>query len=217
MLERLFGPGTPSVLIEGAYQDLSEMLGQSARMLDFALAAVLDNQPLEVDLDRMDDAVDENERMVRRSVLEHLTVDPRRDLVASLVLASIIQDAERIGDFARGLGDLAGLAQSPRQGPFRQALLEIATQLKPLFALSDEAFRDDDPEKARRVMATHQELKDRLRDLTVQVARSELSADLAVVYSGAARILSRISAHLSNIASSVVQPYDRIRSGDEAV
>jgi hypothetical protein len=38
-----------------------------------------------------------------------------------------------------------------------------------------------------------------------------------VVYSGAARSLRRVSAHLSNIASSVVQPYDRIRHGDENV
>jgi hypothetical protein len=40
---------------------------------------------------------------------------------------------------------------------------------------------------------------------------------MAVVYSSAASMLRRISAHLSNIASSVVQPYDRIRHGDEVV
>ena len=50
-----------------------------------------------------------------------------------------------------------------------------------------------------------------------KVAASDLSADLAVVYAGAARILRRIGAHLSNIVSSVVQPYDRIRHGDEDV
>ncbi len=217
MFERLFGPGAQSTLIDAAYRDVSEMLKQSARMLDFALAAVLDNQPLEVDLDRMDDAIDENERMVRRSVLEHLAVNPHTDLVASLVLASMVQDAERIGDFARGLGELTSLAKSPRQGPFRDELAGVAIELRPLFSVCEEAFRDDDPEKARRVMAAHRELKERLQDVIRRVADSDISADMAVVYSGAARILRRISAHLSNIASSVVQPYDRIRSGDEAV
>ncbi len=217
MFERLFGPGAQSTLIDAAYRDVSEMLKQSARMLDFALAAVFDNQPLEVDLDRMDDAIDENERMVRRSVLEHLAVNPRTDLVASLVLASMVQDAERIGDFARGLGELTSLAKSPRSGPFRDELAALSGQLRPLFSVCEEAFRDDDPEKARRVMAAHRELKDRLQDVIRRVADSDTSADMAVVYSGAARILRRISAHLSNIASSVVQPYDRIRSGDEAV
>ena len=47
------------------------------------------------------------------------------------------------------------------------------------------------------------------------MAASNLSADMAIVYATGARILRRISAHLSNIASSVVQPYDKIRHDDE--
>ena len=50
---------------------------------------------------------------------------------------------------------------------------------------------------------------------TRRVADSDLSADMAIVYAAGARITRRISAHLSNIASTVVQPFDRIRSGDE--
>jgi hypothetical protein len=52
--------------------------------------------------------------------------------------------------------------------------------------------------------------------LVAEVAASDLSADMAVVYSDAARILRRIGAHLSNICSTVSQPYDRIRHGDES-
>ena len=95
------------------------MLAQSGRMFDLAVEALLDNQPLAADLEQMDDSVDEGERMVRRTVLQHLSVNPQQDLVASLVLASMVQDAERIGDFASGLGHLVELAQSPREGPYR--------------------------------------------------------------------------------------------------
>ena len=49
-----------------------------------------------VDLVEMDDVVDEGEREVRRTVLEHLSMNPRQDLVASLILVSIVNDAERI-------------------------------------------------------------------------------------------------------------------------
>ncbi len=215
MLERLFGKGQ-SRLIEAAYRDIEEMLTQSARMLDLASAAFLDNQPLEVDLDRMDDTVDENERLIRRSVLEHLAVNPSQDLVASLLLASICQDAERIGDFARGLGELIPLAKSRRQGKFRDGLKEILAELRPQFDVCIRAFREDNLEEAKQVMAHHLDFKRRLDELTRAIAESDLSADLAVVYSAAARILRRISAHLSNIASSVVQPYDKIRKDDEA-
>jgi phosphate uptake regulator len=215
MFERLFRPAARSPLIESAFRDMTTMLAQAERMLGLALAALLEGRELEVDLDELDDVVDEGERMVRRSVLEHLSFDPSRELVASLVLVSMVQDAERLGDFARGIPELVPLARHPRTGPFCDELAALGRRLMPLFALTQQAFVEDDPEKGRRVMATASELKVEFLDYTRRVAESDLTADMAVVYSGAARSLRRVGAHLSNIASSVVQPYDRIRHGDE--
>lgn len=217
MFERWFGAGEKSTLVEAAFRDVSTMLAQSARMLDLALATLLDNAPLEVDLDKLDDIVDEGERMVRRTVLQHLSVNPRQELVASLVLVSMVQDAERIGDFARGLAEAASLAKSPRTGEFADELRSLAGRLRPMFDLCEKAFREDEVDSARQVIITHRQLK---RDFTAYLQRvvdSDLSADMAIVYASASRILRRVSAHLSNIASSVVQPYDRIRHGDEEV
>jgi phosphate uptake regulator len=217
MFERWFGTGEKSTLVEAAFRDVSTMLKQSARMLDHALATLLDNAPLEVDLENMDDIVDEGERMVRRTVLEHLSVNPRQELVASLVLVSMVQDAERIGDFARGLAEAATLAKSPRSGRFADELRDLADRLLPLFDLCEMAFREDDVESARQVMGAHTQLKSDFTEYLGRVADSDLTADMAIVYATASRILRRIGAHLSNIASSVVQPYDRIRHGDEQV
>ena len=215
MLERIFGLRKGSTLVEAAFRDVSTMLNQSARMLDHSLAALLDNQELAVDLEHMDNVVDEGERMVRRSILEHLSVNPRQDLVPSLILASMVQDAERIGDFARGLAEVISLANSPRQGPMADELRTLSDRLRPLFEVCERAFREDDVEEARRVVAGHNELKREFTAFIRRVAASDLSADMAIVYAVAARILRRIGAHLSNIASTVVQPYDRIRHGDE--
>lgn len=217
MLERLFHPASRSKLIEAAFNDVSEMLSQGAKMLDLSLAALLDNKPLEVDLNSLDDVVDEGERMVRRSVLQHLAVSPQQDLVASLVLVSMVQDAERIGDFARGLAELLPLARHDRGGPFAERLRACADRIRPLFQRCEEAFREDDPEKAKAVIAEARALKTALIAYTGDVAESDLSADMAVVYASAARILRRIGSHLSNISSSVTQPFDRIRHGDEEV
>ena len=217
MFRGIFGGSQRSPLIEAAFDDISSMLRHSSRMLDLALAALLDNQPLERDLDEMDDPVDESERMVRRSVLEHLSFNPQQDLVASLVLVSMVQDAERIGDFARGIGEIVPLARSPRSGAFADRLRGIAQELRPLFEETEDGFRNDDPERARAVMEKASALKAELQEFTADVAASDLTADMAVVYASAARILRRIGAHLSNIASSVAQPYDRIRHGDEDV
>jgi phosphate uptake regulator len=217
MFERLFQPTARSPLIDAAFRDINEMLDQAEHMLELALTALLDNRTLEVDLDELDDVVDEGERMVRRSVLEHLSFNPRQDLVASLVLVSMVQDAERVGDFARGIPELLPLARHQRSGPFRDELRELSARLRPLFGLTRQAFSRDQPETARKVMATASELKAEFLDFTRRVAESDLTADMAVVYSGAARSLRRVGAHLSNIASSVVQPYDRIRHGDEDI
>ncbi len=201
--------------MEAAFRDVSTMLDQSARMLDHSLAAFLENQELAVDLDHMDDVVDEGERMVRRTILEHLSVNPRQDLVPSLILVSMVQDAERIGDFARGLSEAVALANNPRQGPMADELRELSARLRPLFEVCERAFREDDVEQARRVVTAHNELKREFTEFIHRVAASDLSADMAIAYAVAARILRRISAHLSNIASTVVQPYDRIRHGDD--
>jgi phosphate uptake regulator len=215
--ERLLGPGPRSSLIEAAFADLGAMLQQSAQMLDLAVAALLENQPLEVDLDQMDDSVDEGERMVRRSVLAHLSFNPRTDLVPSLLLVGLVQDAERIGDFAQGLAELVPLARSPREGPFAERLRAVVEKIRPLFGICEEAFRSDDTEKGREVMSRNVEIKAELVAFRDEVANSDLTPDMVVVYTVAGRNLRRIAAHLSNIASSVVQPYDKIRHGDEDV
>ena len=215
MLQRLFGSSAQSGLVESAFEEFSAMLRHAAEMLDLALAALLDNADLEVDLDQMDDEIDDGESKIRRMVLQHLSLQPKKDLVASLVLISMVQDAERIGDFARGLGDLPALAKSPRGGPFAEELGQIADRVRPVFQTCEKAFRDDDADLARRVVDQHPQIKADLSDYIGRLADSDLDADMAIVYALTARILQRVSAHLSNIASTVVQPFDKIRHDDE--
>ena len=94
MFKQLFGSGKRSSLVEAAFEDVSRMLQQSAKMLDLSLAALLENKSLDADLENMDDVVDEGERMVRRTILEHLSVNPAQDLVASQLRHRQIEDHE---------------------------------------------------------------------------------------------------------------------------
>jgi Na+/phosphate symporter len=213
--KQLFNPESGSPLVQSAFADVSAMLEQSAAMLDHSLAVLLENRPITLNLDELDDVIDEAERRVRRTILQHLAVNPKQDLVSSLILVSMVQDAERIGDFARGLVELMKMARGPRHGPFAEELRELADKLRPMFTACEKAFRKGDAEQARAVIAGHRQLRTALKAYVTRVAASDLTADMAVVYAGAAQILRRVGAHLSNIASTVVQPYDRIRHGDE--
>jgi len=215
MLERLFGSKAQPTLVASAFDDFSTMLQRGAEMYDLALTALFENTPLEVDLDEMDDDIDNAEARIRRAVLEHLSLNPRRDLVASLVLISMVQDAERIGDFARGLGDIPALAKHPVSGPFADELRALARRVKPFFGCCEKAFSEDSGKEARTVVEAHLEIKPELSAFIARVADSDASADMAIVYATTARSVQRISAHLSNIASSVVQPFHRIRHDDD--
>ena len=75
---QLFNPVAPSPLVQSAFADVSGMLQQSSQMLDHALEVLLDNAPLSLDLENMDDMVDEAERRVRRTILQHLAVNPQQ-------------------------------------------------------------------------------------------------------------------------------------------
>lgn len=213
--KQIFDPASGSPLVNAAFADVSAMLKQAAEMLEHSLGVLLDNRAVTLDLEQLDDVIDEAERRVRRTILQHLAVNPKQDLVASLILVSMVQDAERIGDFSRGLVELMKMARGPRQGPFADDLRALANRLLPMFAICERAFREGNEEEARKVIAGHRALRDELKAYRSRVAASDLSADMAVVYAGAAQILRRVGAHLSNIASTVVQPYDRIRHGDE--
>jgi phosphate uptake regulator len=94
-------------------------------------------------------------------------------------------------------------------------LRRIDARIRPLFDTCANAFRDDDSENAQQVVDEHPQIKNELAEYIRRIAVSDLSADMAVVYSSTARSLQRISAHLSNIASSVVQPFHRIRHDDD--
>ena len=211
----IFDPMSGSPLVRAAFADVSAMLKQAAEMLDHSLGVLFDDQPVTLDLEQLDDVIDEAERRVRRTILQHLAVNPKQDLVASLILVSMVQDAERIGDFARGLVELMKMARGPRTGPFADELRVISGRLPSMFAACEKAFREGDAREARNVIAAHQQLREELKAYRSRVAASDLTADMAVLYAGAAQILRRVGAHLSNIASTVVQPYDRIRHGEE--
>ena len=79
-------------------------------------ACVLDNEILDIDLSALDEQINQGEMSLRRSVLEHLTIDPKRELVFSLKLLSIVHEAERIGDLTKSLEKTGRLAKKPRMG-----------------------------------------------------------------------------------------------------
>lgn len=200
-------------LVEQAFRDVQEMIRNGRIMFEAATGCLLDNEILELDLHEVDEIINEREHNLRRVVLEHLTVDPNRELVFCLKLLSIVHEAERIGDLAKSLSKVAGLAERPRLNDLVQPLRTLRDEILSMFDRTREGFVEMDEQAARVLMMTHERIKKDTTDYIERVATAEsLTSNEAVVYVLAARLMSRVSSHLANIGSTVVSPFDRIRS-----
>ena len=207
-----FFEGTQPPLVDQAFNDVKKMLSNAQNMFAAATAHLLDNEILDVDLAVLDQEINKLEQDLRRSVLEHLTIDPERELVFSLKLISIVHEAERIGDLAKSLGKVAGLAQQPRMGERVGPLRDIRDRILVMFERTQVSFAQVDEKLARELMGSHERLKaDVTNYLDVLARNDEITPNEGVVYALTARMMSRVSSHLANIASTVVCPFDKSR------
>ncbi|MAQ95357.1 hypothetical protein B1759_17555 [Rubrivirga sp. SAORIC476] len=208
-----FLTGSRPPLVEQSMTDLGVMLDTADSMFAAATNSLLDNEPLHVDLSTQDDIINEREQTIRRSVLEHILADPRAELSLSLLLVSIVQDAERLGDLAKSIAKAADLASSPRMGRHVEALREIRDRVQSAFPRVRRSFIVGDAKVGRVVMDEHAQTKIDVGDFLQRLAEADdLTSNEAVVLSISARMIGRTSSHLSNIVSAVALPFDQVRN-----
>jgi phosphate uptake regulator len=207
----LFSDERPALVAE-AFGHVQRMLDTGNNMFAAASAFALENEILDVDLGELDREINECEQELRRAVLEHLTFDPQSEMVFSLKLVSIVHEAERIGDLAKSIVKAGKLAHKPRMGPRVEPLRDMRDRVLQMFEHAHDGFVNEDTEAARRLMTMHEELKDDVTAYLQNLADTEdMTANEGIVFALLARLLSRVSSHLSNIASAVVSPFDQIR------
>lgn len=209
-----FFTGDQPPLIKGAIGDVCAMLDMSRDMFSAASGYVLDNEILDVDLDVMDLEVDRREQSARHAVLEHLNVDPKREMVLSLKLITVAQEVERIGDLARMMSHAGALARTQRMGAIAITLRKLRTRTLQMFDRTRDCFIAGDPVVARGIVADGNVIKEELAECLESLAvTADVTSNEAVVYTLAAHAISRISSHLTIVASSVTSPFHQIRSG----
>ena len=181
-------------------------------MFASASAHLLENEVLEDDLSELDQQINRGEQRIRRAVFEHLSIHPEKDLIFSLKLISIVHEAERIGDLSKSLAKVAAMAKKPRLGSKVKPLRTYRDLVLELFERLEEGFFKGDQHEAEQIMQIHKGLKKDVALYIVNLAHDdELTGNEGVVYALSARMLNRVSAHIANIASTVVSPLDQIR------
>ena len=212
MFKRLFSWWKEDILLRQALEESALTLEKTGRMFSFAMDVLLEGIGEEQRVYDMDREVNALQIDIRKKVLEHLAINPAQDVTASLVLTTIIVDAERIGDFAKNIVELRrmciGKLEHVRYIP---EIRNIREKLESSILETREAFIHADAEKAKELMAEYTWIGHKCDSTLELVAGDEsLKVREAVVYVLLFRYLKRISAHLRNIFSSVVNPFHRL-------
>jgi len=203
-------------LLDTAYDTTLTMLEFDHKMYHASRDTLrdLDTADLPIDIRKTDRKINKYEREVRRNVLTHLTVAGTQNLVPGLVLVSIVIDVERIGDYTKNIVGLASLHENALKGGKHETTLQdIEKVIGDNFLTVIDVLKDQDANKARAVMGveekTSKEAEKIVEDMILEKDNS-LSTSDAVSLALYARHLKRINAHLTNIASAIVNPFPRI-------
>lgn len=201
-------------LLNQAMEEAEEMLCKSELLFKTAVSKIMEGKEPDIDIYKADREINRMEWEIRQKVLEHLVLgDTREDVTAVLILTSAVVDIERIGDYSGNIFELANI--SPLAMVFEEKhsdfFKEITAQIFEMFDITRASYKDGNAHKAQAVMDTHWKISERCDKMFEHLAtEQDLSAEKAVIYTLLSRYLKRVSSHLKNIASSVVNPFPRM-------
>ncbi len=193
--------------------EFGQMLDAGRHMFDTAANAFLGGTDLEVirkGLFKTDKRINRAERQIRREIVVHASVHGATEFPACLVLMSIVKDAERVGDYGKNLFDLAELAPRTPEGEHRETLVGLKDRISNLMAGCREVFDSQNKDAATALIVDAKQIEDFCDERIRVLVQGNDSGDMAPAYVLAYRYFKRITSHVRNIASSVVQPVHKL-------
>ena len=191
--------------------DFIYMLDSSEEMLSFAFKTLTEKgkaKGAKKNIYYKDQSINLKEQEIRKQVLIHLSANPSTNLTACLVLISVTKDAERIGDYIKNLFELKKLLKDLKSDRvlFKKLFDENGQNLLKLFKTVSTAFKNSDKERALIAVKEGHDISRKCEEIIEEVVDSDYTNRQAVVLSLGSRYMKRIALHLSNIATSVINP-----------
>ena len=150
-----------------------------------------------------------------------MSVSAKPDINLGLVLTAIVIDIERIGDYTKNIVELAGAVPDPFDGlELHGEVAEIEKSMARMFDDIVPALEESDVVRARGIMGSHTIIASKVDEQVRALCSSEVltgRSGHAVTVALYLRYLKRVSAHLKNVATSVVNPYHRIGFREKGV
>ena len=168
----------------------------------------------DIDIKAEDKKINRFQMDSRRRIFTHLAVSGPEELNSGLVLMCILNDVERIGDYFKNILELS--ISHPKKllgGEIETGVQQLEKQIVRIFTATVEAMKTQDLELARKAMQIHLPVTNKVERMLSKLLRNRvggLNPGEAIAITLYLRFLKRIASHLTNIASSVVNPLDRI-------
>lgn len=199
------------------------MIDDGRRCFDLACSAYLEGADagiVRVDLVETDMGINKLEREIRRSLIVHATVHGATEFPSCLILMSVTKDAERIGDYAKNILDVATFCPATPESPYHAHLIDLRMRISASLADTREIYNAQDSERAAAFIQETEDLKDECDDKVEEILRARGESKLEnSEAAGAAlcyRYFKRTISHARNIATSLVVSVDRLDYFDES-
>ncbi len=214
MWKKIFQLFKKESLTDEAFKEAITMLRASQVMFNAAVASLRKEGTLEFDIYERDRQLNKYERDVRRKIVTHLAISQNPDANHALVLTAIVIDIERIGDFTKNIVELAqDLPEVFNPGEIDEDVTMIEDTLTSMFETIIPALETNDAEIARKILADHESVVKLVESNIKRLKTGGVlsgGCGVAVVAALYIRYLKRISAHIKNVATSIINPYYRI-------
>ena len=205
--------------LEQIEQTIQQMLLDCRHTFDAAINALLggtDPELVKKDIKKTDRRVNKAEREVRRELVVHTSVrGAQADVPMVLVSMSIVKDAERIGDYAKNIFDIAREGVDMSKDEDLDQLIAYRDRVSRLIAETARIFGERDTEAAHLILQTEDENLIEYDSLVIAQIESGRPAREAVPRALLYRYFKRITAHAMNVLTSLVMPIDRLDYYDE--
>ena len=191
------------------------MLENSEKMLSYALKKLSSKSEAKKRGKKVyekDQKINITEKDIRQRIFFHLSTIPNSNLPAYLELISIVKDAERIGDYVKNLFELKQFQKkSDEDGEiFEKVFSKPSTELTALFGTVSSAFKNSDKDLALQSIQTGYSISTQCEDIIQELVSSDYPPRQAVIIALGARYMKRIAIHLTNIVTSVTNPFPEL-------
>ena len=175
-----------------------------------------ENQDIIKALKKRDIEINVFQRDVRRKVVTHYAISQDiDDLPNGLVLLNMVVDVERLGDYTKNILDLAlNHPNIIKSEEFSEDLYHVEQEVISRFSKTIEAIHTQDADVAQSMMVSY---KETLTSISDDIVNGCISGEITlgdesktVSLALYARYLKRIGAHLKNITTVLINPFDAV-------